>query len=125
MKDWIKIMAFTYGHEAQMVKSVLESEGLSTHIQDELTNQVLNHISNTIGGVKLYVKNEDYKKAYQILINAGYLKEKNENKNTFLNNLNVFTSKIPLLGKTMFEFRLIIIFTIILTVIFLLVADKP
>lgn len=76
-------MAFTYGHEAQMVKSVLESEGLSTHIQDELTNQVLNHISNTIGGVKLYVKNEDYKKAYQILINAGYLKEKNENKNTF------------------------------------------
>ncbi|MEA2042050.1 MAG: DUF2007 domain-containing protein [Bacteroidota bacterium] len=117
-------MAFTYGHEAGMARSILESEGLSTHIQDELTNQVLNHLSNTIRGVKLYVKKEDYNKAGQILINAGYLKEKNENKNAFSKKLEIVTSKIPLLNKTIFEFRLIIILTLVFTAIFFLLTYK-
>ena len=118
-------MAFTYGHEAHMAKSILDSEGISTHIQDELTNQVINYMSNSIGGVKLLVKKEDYNKAYQILINADYIKEKKVNENVFLKKLDKITSKIPLLGKTIFEFRLIVIITIILTIVIVLLSDKP
>ena len=124
MKDWVIILTFTYPHEAHFAKSKLDSEGISTLIQDELTAQVYNFISNAVGGVKLLVKKTDYEKAYKILINSGYIKEKKISENTFLKGLDKITSKIPLIGKSILEMRLIIIVTILLTIIIVPLSIK-
>jgi len=42
MNSWINIITFTLPHEAHFAKSVLESEGINTIIQNELTAQVNN-----------------------------------------------------------------------------------
>ncbi|MCD4730588.1 MAG: DUF2007 domain-containing protein [Bacteroidales bacterium] len=67
MDNWITIISFTYPHEAHMAKAKLESEGIETIIQDELTAQVNNFYSNAIGGVKLLVKESDARRANEIL----------------------------------------------------------
>lgn len=67
MNNWITIISFTYPHEAHLAKTKLESEGIETIIQDELTAQVNNFYSNAIGGVKLLVKESDSNRAFEIL----------------------------------------------------------
>jgi len=69
------ILTFTYPHEAHLVKTKLESEGIDVFIQDELTVQANNFLSNAIGGVKLLVWEQDYDRALRILIESGQIKE--------------------------------------------------
>lgn len=78
MKNWEILITFTYPHEAHMVKGFLESEGIETLIQDEMTTQVDNFLSNAIGGVKLLVQKEDYELGIATLKNGGYIKDENE-----------------------------------------------
>ena len=68
-------MTFTYPHEAHLVKGYLESNGIETIINDELTVQVANIYSNAIGGVKLRVSESDYNQGLQLLKDGGYLTE--------------------------------------------------
>jgi regulatory protein YycI of two-component signal transduction system YycFG len=64
MDDNFKLVrSFQYSSEAQIFKGKLESEGIEVYIRD-------NHIvdskpiwSNAVGGVKLFVKREDFEKA--------------------------------------------------------------
>ena len=79
MDNWIIIISFTYPHEAHMAKAKLESEGIETMIQDELTAQVNNFYSNAIGGVKLLVKENDIERANIILEESKVIiQDKNE-----------------------------------------------
>ena len=69
------IQTFIYPHEAHVVKTYLESEGIETELRDEKTVDVNPFYSNAIGGVKLLVKEEDYKRGIEVLKNGGYIKE--------------------------------------------------
>ena len=40
MNYWEILISFTYPHEAHMAKGFLESEGIKTLIQEEMTTQV-------------------------------------------------------------------------------------
>ena len=73
MGNWRIIITFTYPHEAHMAKTLLESEGINTIIQDELTAQVNNFYSTAIGGVKLLVSESDFEHGIQILTKGGYI----------------------------------------------------
>lgn len=73
MDNWDTLITFTYPHEAHVAKGFLESEGIETLIQDEMTTQVKNFLSNAIGGVKLLVRNEDYERGIAILKQGGYI----------------------------------------------------
>lgn len=77
MKDWIEIIAFTYPHEANLVKGLLEASGIEVIIKDELTVQVNNFYSNAIGGVKLFVEKSKVEEAMSILVEGGYVDLKN------------------------------------------------
>jgi len=77
MEIWPILMTFTYAHEAHLVKGYLESNGIETIINDELTAQVANIYSNAIGGVKLRVSESDYNQGIQLLKDGGYLQEEN------------------------------------------------
>lgn len=80
MDNWVTIISFTYPHEAHMAKAKLESEGIETMIQDELTAQVNNFYSNAIGGVKLLVKENVAELAIRILEESKIIiHDKNEN----------------------------------------------
>ncbi|MCX6238462.1 MAG: DUF2007 domain-containing protein [Bacteroidia bacterium] len=75
MENWPVLMTFTYPTEAHLVKGYLESNGIETIINDELTAQVANIYSNAIGGVKLRVSESDYNQGIQLLKDGGYLQE--------------------------------------------------
>lgn len=70
--NWIILKTFMYQHEAHMVKSLLESEGIQVVLNDELMNSVY---SVAVGGVKLLVNEKDYDKSMELL------KELEENQN--------------------------------------------
>ncbi|MCW3785766.1 DUF2007 domain-containing protein [Plebeiibacterium sediminum] len=71
----------TYPHDAHMVKTYLQSEGIHSVIIDELTAQVNNFYSNAIGGVKLLVNENDYSAGINVLQKGGYISDGNEQEN--------------------------------------------
>lgn len=62
-----KIAEYQYSFEAFIIKGKLESTGMEVEIRDNNTIDSDPIISNAIGGVKLFVKDEDYIKAQEIL----------------------------------------------------------
>ncbi|MFW5760722.1 MAG: DUF2007 domain-containing protein [Cyclobacteriaceae bacterium] len=70
---FITVKTFTYPHEAHVLKGRLESEGINVYLQDELTVQAHNFLSNATGGVKLQVWSSDMEKAIPILKEVGVL----------------------------------------------------
>lgn len=115
MNKWKIILTFTYPHEVHIVKGKLESEGISVQIRDELTAQVNNSFSDAIGGVKLLVEEKNYEKAKNILTESGQIKEPKQIENTLLNQFDKISSKLPLIGKSIIELRLIILVALLLT----------
>ena len=58
-----KIATFQYSSEAFIVKGKLESAGIEVFMFDNFTIDADPIISNAVGGVKLFVKTEDFEKA--------------------------------------------------------------
>ena len=61
------IRQYQYSSEAIIFKGKLESEGISVFIRDNNTIDTYPLYSNAVGGVKLFVKNDDFIKANDIL----------------------------------------------------------
>ncbi len=74
------IRRYQYSSEAIIFKGKLESEGISVFIRDNNTVDTYPLYSNAVGGVKLFVKNEDFIKANEILsqVSEYSLDEKNQ-----------------------------------------------
>lgn len=67
MNDNYTLLAtFEFSTEAQLIKSTLDSQNISTMLMDEKTIDSDPLISQAIGGVKLLVINEDSEKALEI-----------------------------------------------------------
>lgn len=58
---------FQYSSEALIFKGKLESEGIEVFMRDSATIDANPLYSNAIGGIKLYVKNEDMDNAKQVV----------------------------------------------------------
>ena len=74
MENFVLLTTFTLPHEAHMACSYLESEGIETMLQNELTVQVNNLYSNAIGGVKVLVKERDAERGVALLLEGGFVK---------------------------------------------------
>jgi DNA-directed RNA polymerase subunit RPC12/RpoP len=61
---------FQYSSEALIYKGKLESEGIEVFIRDNNTVDSNPLYSNAVGGVKLFVANEDVEKAKELLSNV-------------------------------------------------------
>lgn len=122
MENWSEIIAFTYPHEAHLAKSKLESEGIEVILKDELTTQVNNFYSNAIGGVKLLVKNENLDLAKKILTEGDFLHTTEQKPGAFLSWFNSFSSKLPLIGNTVIEFRLLAVVAFVAVLVLLLLT---
>jgi hypothetical protein len=117
MKNWTIILTFSYPHEAHLVKTKLEFEGIEVLITDELTAQANPFYSNAIGGVKLKVQTKDLLKANKILKEHGYINEPIQKDDSFLQKIDILSSKIPFIGNLIFELRLLISTTILIIII--------
>ncbi len=73
MNGWTIIQTFMFPQDAYMAKALLESAGINTLIQDEMTVQVYSLYSNALGGVKLLIRDTDLIEGKKILIEGGYL----------------------------------------------------
>lgn len=79
MEQQATIISFTYPHEAHVARAFLESEGIPVSLKDELTVQVNNFYSNSVGGVKLQVSESDKDRSIRLLTEAGYILKPEEN----------------------------------------------
>lgn len=59
--------SFTYLHEADVAKALLDSEGIRAWIFDELQVQMRWHLSAALGGVKVAVSPSDAERARELL----------------------------------------------------------
>jgi DNA-directed RNA polymerase subunit RPC12/RpoP len=64
---FVKIGSYQYSSEAVIIKGRLESEGVKVFMGDNFTIDTDPLVSNAIGGVKLFVKNENLEQAQSIL----------------------------------------------------------
>jgi DNA-directed RNA polymerase subunit RPC12/RpoP len=58
---------FQYSSEAIIYQGKLESQGIDVFLRDNLTVDANPLYSNAVGGVKLFVKTEDFKRANDLL----------------------------------------------------------
>ncbi|MBF4517176.1 DUF2007 domain-containing protein [Flavobacterium sp. ANB] len=61
------VRSYQYSTEAQIFSSKLESEGIKVYLRDTNTVDSNPIWSNAVGGVKLFVENQDFEKANKIL----------------------------------------------------------
>ena len=109
MPNLITIWSFPYQHQLLIIRGRLESEGIETYTQDELTIQIDPLYSNALGGIKLMVSEADAGRAIEILAEAGYIKKGDKHTEEFLQRLYRITGKLPLLGNISFERRVFIL----------------
>ncbi len=65
------VAVFQYSAEAQIIKGRLEAEGIQVFLADNHTIDTDPLVSNAIGGVNLKVRNEDEKKALEVLLSIN------------------------------------------------------
>jgi len=80
MEDIFKLIGrYQYSSEAIIFKGKLESEGIEVFMCDNYMVEANPLYSNAVGGVKLFVKNEDFAKAKDILSQVSqYLLDEND-----------------------------------------------
>jgi len=74
-EKFITVLTVTFPHEVAVIRSRLESEGITCFVKDELTVQVYPFYSNALGGVKLQVLEKDLNQTVAILKETGYIEE--------------------------------------------------
>lgn len=114
MKDFVTIATFTLPTDLVIAKGVLESRNIECIVEDELTVQVYNFISNAIGGVKLKVHSENFEHAKSILIEAGFYKEDKSEQPKFWTLIDKATRNVQFLKNKSLDHRLYLLIWIII-----------
>lgn len=73
-----KIGQFQYSSEAYIYKGKIESEGIQVIVRDNHTVDTDPLVSNAIGGVKLFVFQEDFERAKEILLDISLFSVDND-----------------------------------------------
>lgn len=71
MENWKIVFSSTIPFEVNLAGNYLESEGIETQLQNELSSQIN---SIVVDKTKLLVKEKDLERGTEILINRGYIK---------------------------------------------------
>ncbi|HAA12083.1 MAG TPA: hypothetical protein DCE41_10445 [Cytophagales bacterium] len=66
MTGWKMLISFAHPHGAAILKSQLDAAGIPYQMQDGETVQMVPVYSDAVGGVKLWVREEDYPEAWFI-----------------------------------------------------------
>lgn len=119
MDKIVEIARFTYPADAQILRSLLESEGIECYLKDELSNQILGSYVD-IGGVKVEILEKDVPRALEIMEAGGFPVETN-NEPEQLKALSSFSDRIPFLRKYPLEKQIMIVFIVTAVLLALLI----
>ena len=70
---WIGVAVFNYPSEVQVLRTLLESEGIECFLKDEFMSEILPGISD-VGNIGLMVQQKDVEKTLEIMRNGGFEK---------------------------------------------------
>lgn len=95
--DLITLQTFHLAHKAYLLKSILDSEGIESYIYDEHLVTANPMYANTVGGIKLKIRERDFELACQVLEGTEYelvfQKEEEMSKNFAKHILSILFSK--------------------------------
>lgn len=102
-----QVATFPYSSEAQIFKGKLESAGIEVFLHDNFTIDSDPLLSQAVGGVKLFVRTEDYQNAREILSEVHLYSVSDEGKS--INCPNCKSEKVDLFStvkdmKSLFSF---------------------
>lgn len=117
--NWVTIKVFNLPHEAAILQSMLDAEGIPYILEDSNLVQTYNFMSQAVGGVKLKVPSDQAEIAVQLMKDSGFLPEEEQTSTPFWSLLDKHTHNWPIIGKQRVELRLFIIAGVI-TLVFLL-----
>jgi len=109
IEQWKFLVSFLYSHEVGIAKSKLESENIEVLLKDENIVQAHPFSAQAIGGIKLFVKEENFDEAFQIMKDMGHVNEEKDHGNEFLKYLEKLTTHVPIIGKVQVGLRLVIL----------------
>ena len=70
-EKWCRVASFIYPSEAQVLKSLLESQGIEYFLKDEYIADILPGLSN-VGNVRLMVKEADLEAVISLIKEGGF-----------------------------------------------------
>ena len=65
--EWVTVRTCMWGHEADLLRSVLEGSGIEAFIPDEQMSTLRPHLLLGTGGVRLQVRAADAERAREVL----------------------------------------------------------
>ena len=72
MEAFITIAIFDYIHEIEILKHLLDQEGLQYYFQNELMSSIVPMYSTALGGIKLKIHPNDFESVKTILQEMRY-----------------------------------------------------
>ena len=70
---WVEAATFTYPSEVQVLRTLLESEGIECFLRDEFMSEILPGLSD-VGNIGLQVRQKDVEKTLDIMRKGGFEK---------------------------------------------------
>ncbi len=67
MNNYVLLNTFTDSIDAYLLRTKLELEGVGCEVQDDMLTNAFGFYSNAIGGVKVYVHEDDFEIAYNLV----------------------------------------------------------
>ena len=65
--DWVTVRTCIWGHQADLIRSVLEGSGIEVFIPDERMGTLRPHLLLGTGGVRVQVRASDAERANELL----------------------------------------------------------
>jgi hypothetical protein len=67
LDEWVTVRSCIWGHEADLLRSVLEGSGIEVFIPDEYVGMLRSHVLLATGGVRVQVHASDAERATELL----------------------------------------------------------
>ena len=67
LDDWVTVRTCVWGHQADLIRSVLEGSGIEVFIPDESMGTLRPHLLLGTGGVRVQVRASDAERANELL----------------------------------------------------------
>lgn len=113
--NFVTVLTVSQEQDLWAVRALLESQDIECKIANEYTAQMAPVYANAIGGVRLQIHESDLNRAVNILIQAGYLHERDLEASKPIFDIDTITTKYPIVKKK--GFKLVFFLSIILLVV--------
>lgn len=112
MDKIVEIARFTYPAEAQVLMSLLKTEGIQCYLRNEITTQLMAGYVD-VGGARVEILESDVPRAMEIMKAGGYAIPTEDEETEEIEKVAGWTRHIPFLRKYPLEKQIIFFFILI------------